>query len=343
MKNIITILFSCLVTVACSTKTQNAVNHNFVSNHIDSLADNKTLVVEFWDQSCAPCLKLKKDIFENVNHADFLKDNFVLIQISSKDSIYTSLCNHYNLQTQSTVLFFDKAGNEIERSAGYNGNKESYLKYLNDIVTRKNLFYHIYSDYINDSTNINLNHLLARKYLFRYENQKAIKLFHFILQNDSSDVFGYNTEATFRIAEYNFLKTGNIEDLKSFVNEYTNNEFLPEAYHYLIDYYKNENNQKNSLLTSGEAVRKFPYNPDLLNKHAWNIYLFKVEEDYSDAIELIEKAIEINPTVARYWDTQAWLFSEVGESAKAIQSEKKAVELFPHPEYKKALQNFKTI
>lgn len=341
MKNIIfTVIISLFVT-SCSNQKEYAVNHGFIKNNIETLSDNrKTLIVEFWDPSCAPCLKLKEDIFENENNTEFIETNFVLVQVSSSDSIYRPLFKYYNLQFQSTILFFDKNGNEIDRSVGYNGNNESYLNFLKNIAESKNLYHTIYSGYLKDSTDINLNYLLAKKYLFRYENEKAVKLFKYILLNDSTDNYGFNAECNFRIAENDFLNTGNIKNLKSFVNYYSNNNFSPQAYIYLINYYKKKNDHRNCVITSGEALSKFPNNPDILNKHAWNIYLFKIKEDYNDALEMMQKAIQINPDDARYWDTQAWLYFEIGKTEKAIQSENKAIELFSHPAYKEALKKF---
>jgi thioredoxin-related protein len=341
MKGIIIIIITSLFATSCLKQDSTVNNHRFVSDHINNLQNNnQTLIVEFWAPSCSPCIKLKNDIFDSDKNSDFIKNNFILVTVSPADSLYNALFKYYNLQTQSTVLFFDKKGNEIDRSVGYDGNKELYLEFLNNIVNREKLYHEIYSDYLKDTSDIISNYLLAKKFLFRYENQRAVKLFKFILLNDTLNKHGFNSECSFRLAEYNFINTGNIEPFKSYINMYSDNEFSPQAYIYLINYYQKKEDDKNCIFSSGEAVRKFPYNPDLLNKQAWNIYQFKIKEDYTDALEMIETAIEINPHEARYWDTQAWLYFELGENLKAFQSEKKAVELLPHLVYKETLKSF---
>lgn len=343
MKTIISLLIISSILTSCLNKKETIVNHNFVSNYIDTLNNDKILILEFWAPTCSPCIKLKKDVFENIQNEEFLNTNFVIAKISPSDSIYKSLFKYYNLNTPSTTLFFDKSGVEIDRSVGYDGNKKVYMEFLNDIANRKNLFQEIYSNYKKDSSDIKTNYLLAKKYQFRYENTKATKLLKFIVENDTLNKYGYHSECSFRIAENDYLNSGIIKGLNSYINNYTNNEFSPKAYLYLIDYYKKKNDHKNSVLTSSEALRKFPHSTDILNKHAWNIYLFKIKEDYLDALEMIDLAITINPKIARYWDTQAWLFFELGKNSKAVYSEKMAVELFPHPEYKKALKQFESI
>jgi len=343
MKNVIIIIVISVILSSCVDKKQAINNHGFIKENVSKLTNKKVLIVEFWAPTCSPCIKLKNDIFENDLNKDFLNENFLLVKISPNDSIYKYLFKYYNLNTQSTVLFFDKSGVEIDRSVGYDGNKKDYMDFLNDISQRKKLFQEIYSNYKKDSSDIKINYQLAKKYQFRSENSKATKLFKYIVENDSLNKYGYHSECSFKIAEHNFLNTESIEGLNSYINNYTNIEFSTQAYLYLISYYKRGNDHKNSLLTSSEALRKFPFNPDVLNKHAWNIYLFKIKEDYSDAIEMISNAIKINSNNAAYWDTLAWLYYESGKISKAIISEQKAIEIFPHPVYKNALQQFESI
>lgn len=342
MKNFILLIITSLILSSCQKEGEVIKNHPYVDNLINTLDNNKTLIIEFWSPSCAPCIKLKNDIFDNDQNKAFLTDNFILFKVSPSDSIYKLLFNYYKLEVQSSVLFFNAKGEEIERSVGYDGNKHAYISFLEDIAKKENLFSDIYKNYLDDPTNLTYNYLLAKKQLFRYENEKAVKLFNYILKNDPEDKFGYYSESSFRIAEYEFLNSGEIEKLKDYVNSFNDKEYAPQAYLYLINHYKNIDDHKNSVITSGEALRKFPLNPDLLNKHAWNIHLFKIEEDYMDALEMIDKAIQINPTVAGYWDTQAWLYFELGESEKACLSEQKAIELYPHNVYKQALDKFKS-
>jgi len=342
MKNYILLIITSLIITSCQKQVEVSTNHPFVNEFIETLKDkNKTLIVEFWSPSCSPCLRLKNEIFENNQSSDFLNENFILLKVSPSDSIYKSLFKYYKLNTQSSVLFFNIDGVEIERSVGYDGNKEAYMSFLKDISKRENLYSNVYKNYIKDTTNLKYNYLLAKKRLLRYENKTAIEHFNYILKYDSDNKHGYHSECLFRIAEYEFLNSGKVEKLKNYVDTFSCNEYIPQAYLYLINHYKNDH--KNCVITSSEALRKYPFNPDLINKHAQNIYLFKIEEDYKEALEMIHKAISINPNIARYWDTQAWLYFEIGELDKATHSEQKAIDLFPHSTYKKALEKFKSI
>jgi len=341
MKNYIILIISVLIITSCQIQQQEVKNHPFVTEFINSLNDeSKTLILEFWAPSCGSCIKLKNDIFENDQNINFLKENFLLVKVSPSDLNYKSLFKYYNLNTQSSVLFFNKQGVEIERSVGYNGNKESYIAFLKDINNRKNLFVDVNEKYLKDTTDILSNYLLANKLLFRYENQEALKHFNYIIHNDVEDALKYQLECKFRIAEIEFLKTGNIDKLIDLTKTSLDDEFAPQVYLYLINYYKSKKDHKNSIFSSAEALYKFPHHPDLLNKHAWNIYLFKIKEDLNEALEMTKKAININPNVAGYWDTQAWIYFELGMHINAIESEKKAIELFPHQTYKNALNKF---
>lgn len=344
MKNYMSLIIISLIITSCQKQEEIIINHHFVQEHIKALDnENKTLILEFWASTCSPCIKLKNDIFENDQNRGFLSENFVLVKVSPSDSIYKSLYKYYKLNAQSSVLYFNFKGEEIDRSVGYDGNKDVYMSFLNDITKGENLYSDIYKNYVEDTTDIKNNYLLAKKQLFRYENKKATEHFNYILKNDSDNEYGYLSECLFRIAEYEFLNNGNIKKLENYVNYFSHIKFSPQAYLYLINHFKNKNDHKNSVTTSAEALRKLPFNSDILNKHAWNIYLFKIEEDYNDALEMIEKAILINPDIAGYWDTQAWLYFELGETEKAARSEQKAIDLFPHNAYKQAIKKFKSV
>ena len=79
-------------------------------------------------------------------------------------------------------------------------------------------------------------------------------------------------------------------------------------------------------------------NPEILNKYAWTIYVFKLNQDYNLALEYSQKAVSMNSNKANYLATQAWLYYGTGNREKGIESMKRAIEINPHPEYKKNLE-----
>ncbi len=341
MKHHLYILILFLIPLALFS--QEAKEIDFVNNAIQSAKkENKILVIEFWAPSCGPCIKLKRDIFDNDKNKEFLDKYFLIVKVSPADSLYESLFKYFNLVYQSSIIYYDETGNEIERTIGYDGEKDLYLDFLRDVATGKNLYKDVLDKYQKDTLNVMSNFLMARKLLFRYQFEEANKHFNKVLFYDSEDKLGLHAECRFRIAENELITTGKIDKLQKYIKVYAKNDFIPKAYIYLIDDLKNKKDEIDCLTTCEEAFAKYPENPEILNKYAWMICTFKIKKDYAKALDMVHKAIIINPNYANYYDTQAWLFFESGDREKAIQSMKKAIELNPHPVYKDELEKFMT-
>jgi len=335
--NIAVILFVLLT--SCN---QTSLEQEFINENVElAKKEGKTIIVEFWSPSCSPCMQLKRDIFENDDNRAFLEENFRLIKLSPSDSIYKPLFDYFGLSSQSSVVFINKKGKEIDRTVGYNGDRKMYLNFLRDITESKNLYSDIIKRYHKDSLNVTSNFLLAKKLSYRYQHKEADIYYKNVLVYDPKDEKGFAAESSFRIAEYEFKVNSNEAKLEDYIITFEKNKYFPQAYSYLINEYKNAKNDTQCLLACRDAYKQFPENPDILNKYAWMIYTFKVKTDYKRALKMVQKAIQIRPNFANYYDTEAWLFFELGDRNHAIKAIEKAIALNPHPVYKSELEIFK--
>jgi thiol-disulfide isomerase/thioredoxin len=173
----------------------------------EAKAANKLLIIEFRAPECGPCIRLKHDIFENENNREFLNKNFVLVKVSPADSVYKPLWKYYNLEYQSTVIFFDMNGNEIDRTVSYDGNRDAYLNFIKDVSEGVNLYSVVFSTYKKDTMNVNSNYVLAKKLMFRYQVKDAVNHFNKVLLYDRDNKFRHNPECRFRIADLEKFKS----------------------------------------------------------------------------------------------------------------------------------------
>ena len=202
MKNLFYLLSVILITIACLKQKPEKGEVKFINEAITrARVENKLLIIEFWAPECGLCMRLKQDIFENENNSEFLNTNFVLVKVSPADSVYRPLCKRFNLRYQSTVIFMDKNGNEIDRTANYDGNKDAYLNFLNEVSEGRNLYSIVFLTYKKDTLNVTSNFILAKKLLFRYQMKDAIRYFNKVILLDPCDKSGYNSECISKIAE----------------------------------------------------------------------------------------------------------------------------------------------
>lgn len=313
----------------------------YISKAVQQAAnENKLLIIEFWAPSCGPCIRLKRDIFENQGSKEFLEKNFLVLKISPADSIYSPLYKHFKLAYQSTVIYIDKKGNELDRTVSYDGNRDAYLNFMKDIIEGKNLYKDIIEAYQKDTLNAYNNYLLAKKLMFIYEFKNASKQLKNVLVYDPEDKLGLHAECKFKIAEIEFILTGSLDAMRGVVNTDRINIYIPKAYEYLIQDLINKKDKSSCISICQEAYNKYPGSWEILNKYAWAIYTFRIKEDYSKALKMAQKSISLNPERAGTYSTESWIYFEMGDKEKAIESVKKAIELYPHPSYKADLEKF---
>ena len=342
MKILFSLVSLFLLTFACLIQKPEKEEIKFINDAVNKAKTaNKLLIIELWAPECGPCIRLKRDIFENENNNKFLNKNFVLVKVSPADSVYKPLWKHFNLEYQSSVIFMDKNGNEIDRSVSYDGNRDAYLNFLKEVSEGRFLYSVVFSTYKKDTLNVYSNYILAKKLLFRYQIKDAVKKFNKVLLYDPLDKFGYNSECNYKIAESDFILTGKTVKLKEYVRTTSKNDFVPKAYEYLINDLINKKDTNNCISLCSEAFHKYPDSYEILNKYAWAIYTFRLKEDYQKALTMVQKSISLNPERAGTYSTEAWLCFEMGEKEKAIQLQKKVIELYPHPSYIQDLEMFK--
>jgi len=343
MKNLFYLTVLMSIALGCVNQKPEKKEITFINDAVNKAKTaNKILIIEFWAPECGPCIRLKRDIFENEKNREFLNKNFLLVQVSPIDSVYKPLWNHFNLAYQSSIIFMDQSGNEIDRTVSYDGNRDAYLDFIKEVSEDKNLYNELFSIYKKDTMDVESNYLLAKKLLFRYQLKDAIKLYNKVLLLDQENTKGFNPECKFKIAESNLMLTGNLEMMRDYIKTDSKNEYVPKAYEYLISDLINKKDKNNCISLCKEAFDKYPDSWEILNKYAWAIYVFKIKEDYQKAITMVQKSISLNPSRSGTYSTEAWIHFEMGEKEKAIQLQNKAIEIYPNASYIQDLEKFKS-
>ena len=302
--------------------------------------EHKVLVVEFWDSSCNPCMALKRDIFDNTMQSGFVDRYFRMMQLSPADSMYMPLVNYFHLQYQSSVIYIDRDGNEIDRTVGYTGNRDAYLKIMNDVAHRRNLYKDIVRKYRRDTLNVSHCFLMARKLASRYELEQAVNLFNKVLALDTANKLGFHAECAFNIAEMEYTLTGNLKKMREFVDTGPKNSFAPKAYVYLINDLISKQDKAGCLAICENGLSKYPESWEILNKYAWAICSFKIQQQYPKALSMVQKSIALNPSRPGTYSTEAWIHFEMGDKENAIRLQKKAIEIFPGRSFVQDLRKF---
>jgi thioredoxin-related protein len=210
MKKLFFGIYVLLLMIACISHKPEKQEIRFINEAAGKAKKlNKLLILEFTAPECGTCIRLKKDIFENEESADFLKDNFIVVSISPSDPFYKSLWDHLSLENQSSVIILDQNGNEIERTVSYNNNREAYLEFLKDVSEGINLYGIVLAEYKKDTLNVHNNYLLAEKLMLRNQIKEAMKHYNNVLLYDPDNAFGLNRNCRLKIAESSLIMAAN--------------------------------------------------------------------------------------------------------------------------------------
>jgi tetratricopeptide (TPR) repeat protein len=144
----------------------------------------------------------------------------------------------------------------------------------------------------------------------------------------------------FKIAEMEFTRTGNLKKMKEFIDTGSKSHFGPKAYVYLINDLISKKDKTGCLAICEAGFSRYPDSWDILNKYAWAIYTFKIQKEYPKALSMVQKSISLNPSRPGTYSTEAWIYFEMGNREKAIELQKKAIELFPDHGFLQDLETF---
>ena len=188
--------------LACISQKPEKQEIKFINEAVSKTKNSgKLVIIEFWAPDCVTSVRLKDDIFENTKNSQFLNDNFYLTKVSADNPLYEPLWKHFRLEHRNSVIILDQNGNEIERTASYDGNKDAFVKFLKEVSSGKNLYNVVLSAYKRDTMDVLNNYLLANKLLLRYSVKDAIKKYNNVLVFDTHDLLGLNRECRFKIDE----------------------------------------------------------------------------------------------------------------------------------------------
>lgn len=286
---------------------------------------------------------MDRSVFQDEEIGGFINEHFLALRIHGNKEEGKAFREKYPISGYPHVIFVKPDGEEYERIAGFGGNKEVYFEILKDYAAGKNLLSTFLAELDKSPDDVELNYKIGKKYIDRWDSEKAKPYLEKVLALDPDNEKGCRTECQLELAIYEGRFKKNIVPLKTFISQVVDDEFLHRAYENLIRYYERiEKDSAKVLETYAEALVKFPNDADGLNGYAWFIYTKRIKSMYAEGIQMAEKAVKIAPEGAGIWDTLGWLLYETGDLQKATDAMQKAHDISPDSKYfNKNLEKFK--
>ena len=302
---------------------------------------NKAVMVDVFSDGWGGCKELDRVVFQDDTAGNFINANFLSLRLNVKTDDGKNFREKFNVNGFPTVVFVSNKGEEIDRICGFSGDKENYLNIIKDYAAGKNTLGDLTERYLKDTSDVNANYLLAKKYVDRWESAKAYTYYKNILNLDPDDHFNFGEESRLQIAVFKarYQEEKDVQPLIVFLNESNNKAFLDEGYYHLRIFYRNKKDTLGYYESLEKALTFFQDNARLMNEYAWAIFKNKTEIRYQRGIELADKAVQLEPESSGIWDTLAWLYYANGEYEKAVSAMERAVAV--NPDYNERMNELK--
>ena len=270
------------------------------------------------------------DTFSDIEVINFSQSNFINLKINTDTDEGLELFQKFHGVSLPTLLFLDNQGNEIDRLIGYQEPK-TYLNKINDIVNGINTLEYFLDKYkaYPDSSMLALK--IGNKYLERNIIDKSKFFFLKVLNNINTK---YHQEAKYRLAFLEY-ENNNLDPILHFIDNNSNSDFTYAALRSIIRYYKGLADTTSELIYYDKMIQFFPTEPNALNSYGWRMSELGI--NLNDALEKTIQAVNLSndnlESKANILDTQAELLWKLGKIEEAIEVIDKAIKINPDSEY----------
>jgi tetratricopeptide (TPR) repeat protein len=268
-------------------------------------------------------------VFQDKKVGDFVNSHFVSLRVHSLKGEGAKIREKYNILGFPTVLFLDAKGEEIDRTFGFDGDKDAYFKILTDYAAGKNTLRAFLAEVKAAPEDVDINFKLGKKYASRWEWENAQPYFSKVLTLDPNDEKGFKTESMCNLAIIEAMVNKKIEPLLSFIDSNTNERLWEPAYYTLLRYYLREKDTGKVIDTYEGALKRIPGNMDLIIDYARYISQNKIKDKYERGMELVKKVTETNPKENDTYMQIGYFFQEIENFEKAEKIFLKCLKIWP--------------
>lgn len=260
-----------------------------------------------------------------------MDEKFVTLRAWVDTDEYNKYVEEYKTPGYPSVLFLGTDGKEIDRVIGFDEKeRDGYIQDIKDLTEGKNTLSDILSRKEKNPEDVDINYKLAKKYMSRQENDKALPCFRKVLELDPEDTKGHKSEASYNLVLHEARANKNIEPLKAFIVTNSEEKYLTSSYATLANHYQRARDTEKVIETYDEALQKMPENSTIMFYFASTIISNKIENLYPKALELIQKVKSLDPELemSTYF-VMTQYYQNLDDTEKVVETLEEAIKKFP--------------
>jgi thioredoxin-related protein len=260
-------------------------------------SQKKVLMIDFFTDWCKWCVELDKKVYTDKDVADFANAKQINWKVDAEKGEGIDLAKKYAVNGYPSIIFVDGNGDEVDRIVGYIPAKD-FLKKIKEFSEGVNTYGSITKVLKKNPDDVKANYLMGERIILNEgDNKKAEPYFKKVLEKDKENKLGYKEGALLYMA----IGSGDLENIKKFIEKYPNSEKCKNAYIALAEKYYQDNVDYLSAKTYyDKAFGKFGISDEELNTSYIQYLLTYMnglskndnDEDWKKGIELSNECLE---------------------------------------------------
>jgi len=260
-------------------------------------SENKILMIDFYTDWCKWCVELDKKVYTDKDVADFANAKQINWKVDAEKGEGIDLAKKYAVNGFPTIVFVDGSGDEVDRIVGYIPAKD-FLKRIKEFNSGTDTYGSITKTLKKNPDDVKANYLMGERILNNEgDNKKAEPYFKKVIEKDPDNKIGYKEGAILYMA----IGSGDLENIKKFIEKYPNSEKCKNAYIALAEKYYQDNVDYSSAKTYyDKAFGKFGVSDEELNTSYIQYLLTYMnglskndnEEDWKKGIDLSNECLQ---------------------------------------------------
>ncbi|MBI5525472.1 MAG: thioredoxin family protein [Deltaproteobacteria bacterium] len=308
-----------------------------------ALSSGKPVMVEIYARWCTACRVAERSTFLKKEFAEAAAA-FSAIRCDGETGKGAEIFEKYRVTAFPTLLFLDSKGKEIDRLLDLD-DAAPLAAEMKDIAAGKSPLAELSKRADKEKDNLKLWYDVGARWAFRADEEKAKKYLGKILKDDQDNKKGLASKAVYALGKYLFLRGVKKYDSAADQLEQIKRWFptSPEAKGLnptLATAFLKAKREGQAVKMMRKAIEENPTEATPYAEFAWFAWRnnYKLEEGLENA----RKATGLNPKDPEIWDLQAEILFALNKADEAAKSAEEAQKLkADEPYYKEQVERFK--
>lgn len=292
------------------------------------------VLIDVYATWCGPCQRLDDEVFPTDPVAEATQE-LVNIRVDAEAGDGPQVVERFHVVGYPTVLLVRPDGVEVDRIFGFLGPAD-FAQTVQSYVNGEGTIESLRRQVAQDPDNLELVFELGSRSAIRGDDAEATALLEQVIEADADNARGLRSQAHHILGKYLFLRGASdydaaLEHFQVILNRFPDAPEAQDALFQTAIAYARQGNEAAANAVIEAAIAQAPDDVEVYNAIAW--MCFRENFELELGLEIARRGLAIDDQADYLWDTLAELQHATGDTAGALASIQRALEISPDEEY----------